>query len=311
MKKNCFFALVMYISGLCAFSQTYTDYLTTGLDAYARSDWASAVFSFQKAIEHSDGSIEEASYWLVMANASAKNYQAGVDGAENFLRRHPSSRYRAELVYQQGRMYCLQSEHEKSINTLYGFLRDYPDNIQAASAYYWIGENLYEAGRLKEARSIFSRVISDFPSSAKVEPSRYKIALIDQGAAHDELLKLLKISHEELLKLSEEYEKSKKMHEQTVDSYQKQIAEIHRDTRTAELAEKLQLEKRKNEELMEKLALLELKNRELESAAEKANEADKADAEAAAKRKAAIDALKEKARILENMYDSLNGGNQK
>ena len=101
------------------------------------------------------------------------------------------------------------------------------------------------------------------------------------------------------------------MHEQTVDSYQKQIAEIHRDTRTAELAEKLQLEKRKNEELMEKLALLELKNRELESAAEKANEADKADAEAAAKRKAAIDALKEKARILENMYDNLNGGNQK
>ena len=100
------------------------------------------------------------------------------------------------------------------------------------------------------------------------------------------------------------------MHEQTVNSYQKQIAEMNRDSSMAELAEKLQLEKRKNEDLEERLALLELKNRELEAAAEKANEADKAESEAAAKRRAAIDALKEKARVLENMYDNLNGGSR-
>ena len=96
-------------------------------------------------------------------------------------------------------------------------------------------------GRLKDARTIFSRVIIDYPSSAKVEPSRYKIALIDQASTQDELLKLLKISHEELLKLSEESEKNKKIYEQTVAAYQKQSSDTGGDMRIAELSEQLKI----------------------------------------------------------------------
>ena len=48
MKKSIFLFLGTIV---CThlFSQTYQDYLSSGLDAYARSDWSSAVFSFQKA----------------------------------------------------------------------------------------------------------------------------------------------------------------------------------------------------------------------------------------------------------------------
>ena len=175
-------------------------------------------------------------------------------------------------------------------------------------------------GRLKDARTIFSRVIIDYPSSAKVEPSRYKIALIDQASTQDELLKLLKISHEELLKLSEESEKNKKIYEQTVAAYQKQSSDTGGDMRIAELSEQLKMERKHNEELHDQLVMLELKNQELLAtlakmdakytsemvADEETPEADYSDPDA---RRAAIEALIKKAKILQNMYNQLLEGN--
>ena len=152
-----------------AFTQNYADYMSSGLDAYARSDWSSALFSFQKAMEVSKNSLDEPLYWLIMANASARNYTVALNDIETFLKRFPNSSKAAEVIYQQGRICCLSAKHDQSINILYGFLRKYPNHRQTASAYYWIGENLYMVGRLKDARTIFSRVIIDYPSSAKVD----------------------------------------------------------------------------------------------------------------------------------------------
>lgn len=299
-----------------AFAQNYNDYMSSGLDAYARSDWSSAVFSFQKAMEASKNSLDEPLYWLIMANASARNYPVAVKDAETFLKRFPNSPKAAEVIYQQGRIYCLSSKHDQSINILYGFLRKYPNHRQTASAYYWIGENLYMVGRLKDARTIFSRVIIDYPASAKVEPSRYKIALIDQASAQDELLKLLKISHEELLKLSEESEKNKKIYEQTIAAYQRQSSDAGGDMRIADLSEQLKMERKRNEELYDKLVMFELKNQELLAAlanldakytAEMAanSEAPAADYSDPKARRAAIEALIKKAKILQSMYNQL------
>ncbi|UTC66368.1 MULTISPECIES: tetratricopeptide repeat protein [unclassified Treponema] len=313
MKK--FSILLFLLFTINAFAQNYNDYISSGLDSYARSDWPSAVFSFQKAMEVSKNSLDEPLYWLIMANTSAGNYSVALSDVEVFFKRFPNSSKTAEIMYQQGRICCLSAKHDQSINILYGFLRKYPNHRQAASAYYWIGENLYMVGRLKDARTIFSRVIIDYPSSAKVEPSRYKIALIDQASTQDELLKLLKISHEELLKLSEEFEKNKKIYEQTIAAYQRQSADAGGDIRIAELSEQLKMERKRNEELYDKFVMLELKNQELSAAL--ANMDSKytpeipADGEPAEdysdpeKRRAALEALLKKAKILQSMYDQL------
>ena len=326
IKKRAF---LFFLAVLCVplSSQTYKDYMSSGLDAYARSDWSSAMFSFQKAVEASGNSSDEALYWIIMTNASSKNYKQALAEISGFLHRFPNSIKTAEVIYQQGRVLCLCAEHEKSINILYGFLRRYPNHRQIPSAYYWIGENLYLSGRLKDARTIFSRVIIDYPASAKVEASRYKIALIDRSSTQDELLKLLKISHEELLKLSEDYEKAKKNYDQTVAAYQKQAGEINRDSRMAELAEKLYLEQKKNEELYDKLVMLELKNQELIAALTKLDPDYEAKLNASAsgeektepsgdysnadKKRAALEALREKAKQLQSMYDQLLEENKK
>ena len=314
MKKNLILFFLLFTVNV--FTQNYTDYMSSGLDAYARSDWSSAVFSFQKAMEVSKNSLDEPLYWLIMANASARNYPVALSDSEIFLKKFPKSSKTAEVIYQQGRIYCLSAKHEQSINILYGFLRKYPNHRQTASAYYWIGENLYMAGRLKDARTIFSRVIIDYPSSAKVEPARYKIALIDQASTQDELLQLLKISHEELLKLSEESEKNKKIYEQTIAAYQRQFSDTGGDIRIAELSEQLKMERKKNEELYDKFVMLELKNQEILAALASVDSkytsemtensgtqsADYSDPNA---KRAAIEALIKKAKILQSMYNQL------
>lgn len=313
MKK--IFILCFMLFTAKAFTQTYTDYISSGLDAYTRSDWSSAIFAFQKAMSASKNTLDEPLYWLIMTNASARNYPAALSDAATFLKRFPNSPKAAEVIYQQGRISCLSAKHEQSINILYGFLRRYPNHRQAASAYYWIGENLYRVGRLKEARTIFSRVIIDYPSSSKVEASRYKIALIDQTSTQDELLKLLKVSHEELLRLSEESEKNKRAYEQTIAAYQRQSVDAGGDIRVAELSEQLKMERKKNEELYDKIVMLDLKNQELLATLAKSDAAytseiiktgdssvDYSDPE---KKRAAIEALIEKAKLLQNIYNKL------
>ncbi len=315
--------LTILILNIPVFSQTYDEYLAYGLDAYSRSDWSSAIFSFQKADTISGTRNSEPLYWLIMANASARNYKAALVYANTFLQRFPNDNKRADIIYQQGRMYCLCAEHEKSIQTLYGFLREFSRHRQVPSAYYWIAENLYMTGRLQDARIIFSRIVLDYPTSAKAPPSKYKIALIDQASTQEELLSLLKISHEELLKLSEEHEKNKKSYEQTITVYQKQLGEVNRDTRIAELAEKLQMERKKNVELYDKMVMLELKNQELlatlaridPSYASKLNNnatsSEQKKLSDKEKRQVLLKELRAKAKLLQSIYDQLEETNEK
>lgn len=312
--KKVFFTVFVLVSAFSVYAQNF---LVSGLDAYARSDWSSAIMAFQKAIAASQSNeAEEAHYWLIMAQASAHNYKAALDEAESFLKKYRTSARVPEVVYQKGRIYCLSSEYEKSINGLYRFIQNYPNHRQIPSAYYWIGENLYLAGRLPDARNVFSRVLTDYPYSAKVESAKYKIALIDQAATQEELLKLLKTSHEETLKLAEEYERRQKTYEQTIAAYQKQLSEMNRDSRLSQLAMQLEEERKKNAELYDKLALLEMKNQELlallggsegQSGDYKieGNDYDTPD-----KRRASLEALRKKARQLEAMYDKLLEGNK-
>ena len=61
------------------------------------------------------------------------------------------------------------------------------------------------------------------------------MALIERKNIETELLKLLKWSHEESLKTVEEYQRRERSYEQAIVAYQKRIAEMLKDTRTADL----------------------------------------------------------------------------
>ena len=69
-------------------------------------------------------------------------------------------------------------------------------------------------------------VIEDYPSSPKREAAAYRLEIIEQRKREEELLQLLKVTHEESLKAAEDYEKKVQRYEQAIISYQKRIMEL-------------------------------------------------------------------------------------
>jgi hypothetical protein len=69
-------------------------------------------------------------------------------------------------------------------------------------------------------------ITADYPGSAKYEAASYRLGLINQKKIEEELLALLKWSHEESLKVIEEYQQRERSYDQALVAYQKQIAEL-------------------------------------------------------------------------------------
>ncbi len=335
MKKTCVLFLFVLFSAF-AYSSSY---LALALDSYARSDWKNAIEHLQQAINNAknEEDIETALYYLVMSLASSGNYKNAVNSANMFLSRYPESIRHPDIVYQRGRLYCLLSLYEKSLKEFHYFVQKYPTHRAVPSAYYWIGENLYLSGKLKEGRDVFSRVLLNYPTSPKAELAKQRISLIDQVANQRELLTLLKLNQEETTNLVTEYEKKQQDFEKSLNNYKEMPRSNSNDSQLVELELTLQEEKAKNAELYEKLLVLEAKNKELldalamldsleepqkeeevaveeeiqgEDIAESAEDDADAErarlaAEAAEKRRLVLEILKRKARQLEGMYDEI------
>lgn len=165
--------------------------LLTGLDAYSRGEWSTAIESFEKALATQPDDRIESLYWLVMAEASAQNYRFALHYADAFLEIALADERAAEVSYQKGRVLHLDGRYQESSDTLYRFIKTYPDHPKVPSAHYWIGENYYAAGSYADARAVFAEILVNYPHSGKVNEARYKIVLIDQQAVRKELAQII------------------------------------------------------------------------------------------------------------------------
>jgi TolA-binding protein len=297
--KKMLCVLAVLVSGLCLYAE---DPFASGLSAYTRSDWSSAMLSFRKAASQSGGA--EPWYWLIMSELSAEDYASALKDIDRFAASFPEEPRLADTIYQKGRIQHLLGQYDASINTLYTFIVGYPEHAMVASAYYWIGESLYSVGRFEEARAMFDIVLDKYPQAVKREAAVYRMALIDQGSKQDELLKLLKISHEESLRIIEDYQRREKTYEQAIAAYQKRIAEMLTDTRIGDLEKQLAEEKNRNAALEARFRGLDSKGDIVSAAQPTATGTD--DSTDASKKKA-IEELKEKAQVLQNTYDTAGG----
>ncbi|ULQ59896.1 tetratricopeptide repeat protein [Brucepastera parasyntrophica] len=317
MKKQvCFLLILSAVLTLSA-----QDPLMTGLDAYARSDWSTAILSFRKAASE-PGAGAEPWYWLIMAELSAEEYSRALADIERFNISFPADARIPDTRYQKGRVQFLLRQYDDSIKTLYQFISTWPSHPMISSAYYWIGESLYAVGRFDEARNIFLVVTDSYPQAVKREASLYRISLIDQKDKEEELLKLLKMSHEESLRVIEDYQRREKTYEQAITAYQKRISDMIKDTRLGELEKQLADEKGRTALLQDKISTLEIQNAELVSSLARTGTHVPATATTPDvsqninspdpdKRRLALEALRNKAQALQHVYDELlTGGNQ-
>lgn len=254
--KKYMTSLALIFSGLLLFGQSFnSDYLSRGKDAYARGDWSGAVVSLKKAVSSSESTSTEAWYWLVMAEISSGDYSSAINDADIFLSSWSNDIRYGDVMYQKGRAAYLAGSYDTAIIVLGNFSNKFPKNEYVSHSLYWIGESLYAVGRFSESKAIFEKLISEYPLSVKKEAATYKIELIKQKNREEELLEILKWSHEESLKVIEEYQRREKNYEQTIAAYRKKNGE------TVSFSEI----QKQNEELNAKLASLESINSELQA----------------------------------------------
>ncbi|MDR2135479.1 MAG: tetratricopeptide repeat protein [Treponema sp.] len=221
--------------------------LRRGLEFYQQSRWREAIAEFRRSKEEAeDPELKaEALYWIALSEISAKDYAGAVQDIDALERVAPESKRLREVPYHKGRALYYLGRYEEALL----LLKLYADGIgegsllpaaseaaaRKSAAFYWMGECLYAMGQLDYAREVFSIVTQDYPRSAKFEASSYRLALIHQKKIEEELLNLLKWSHEESLKAIEEYQRRERSYDQALIAYQKRIAELLKDSRLEDL----------------------------------------------------------------------------
>ncbi|MFP4490644.1 MAG: tetratricopeptide repeat protein [Spirochaetaceae bacterium] len=227
--------------------------LEEGKRDFARNDYQSALEAFRNIILDSD--MEEshgtAYYWVARSYIAMKMPDKAEENLEFFLSQYEGHSLYSDALYQKGRLLYMQEEYQKSIRWFYRFIEGYPEHRFTGNAYYWVGESLYSLGHYEKAESIFTVLVEDYPRSFKAEAGHYRLSLIDLKRREEELLKLLKLSHEEYLKSLEAFNQKEKSYEQAISEYQRKLAAAAGSSGN-ELAETLNRE-------------LEEKNRRLES----------------------------------------------
>jgi tetratricopeptide (TPR) repeat protein len=164
-------------------------------------------------------------FWISKSYMALAQYENASKNLEFFLAEFPQNNYYIEGLYQRGRVDFLQGEYETAVQILEDFAKTYPDSTFVANSYFWIGESLYALGNFDEALQVFEIVESDYPTSFKIEAARYRISLIQLKEREQELLKLLKWSHEEYLRALEEFDRKERGYEQALNAYQRTIRE--------------------------------------------------------------------------------------
>jgi TolA-binding protein len=219
--------------------------LQSGLALYQEGRWREAAGELRRAeAEAVDPELKgEAYYWISLAELSSGDYRGAIRDMDALETTAPESKRLREIPYHKGRALYHLGRYDEALMLLElyagGIGGASPPGSSAAArksaALYWIGECLYAMGQLDYARDIFMTVSTDYPGSAKYEASSYRLGLINQKKIEEELLALLKWSHEESLRAIEEYQRRERSYDQALIAYQKRIAELLKDTHIPDL----------------------------------------------------------------------------
>jgi TolA-binding protein len=221
--------LVLLPTVLFAQASSGNDQLREGLQLFKEERYRDAIRIFRGIIvnaerQQTQESAADAYYWVSRAYLALNNYEEAARNLEYFLASFPSHPYYPDALYQKGRLLYLQGDPQSAIQVLESFVRDYPDSEYAGNAYFWVGECLFSLGHLDEAARVFNKVDREYPTSAKIEAARYRLSMIEFKKREDELLKLLKWSHEEALKSVGEFRRREKAYEQAIEVYRRRLS---------------------------------------------------------------------------------------
>jgi tetratricopeptide (TPR) repeat protein len=197
------------------------------------SRFQEAAIEFRRAQEIAVNANDKAAalYWVILSQLAYSDFGSAIRDMDELSKRAPDSPYTRDMLYHRGRVYYNQGYFEEALFFLNRYNQSTTDvNRQSAdrraASFFWMGECLYSMGQLEEAEKFYAWVIARYTESPKVEAASYRIDLIKQKKIESELLALLQWSHEEALRTSEDYQKTIRTYEYTLNMYQRRIAEL-------------------------------------------------------------------------------------
>ena len=228
--------LLLLAQGLWAQESGKSQFLAKfqeGSRSYGEMRMYEAAAQFRNAQEISVNANDwaQATYWVILSELALGDYGSAIRDMDELDRIAPKSSFARDMVYHRARAYYNQGFFE---DALLCFKR-YNDSVvtsdneasdRKAAAFFWMGECLYSMGQFGEAEKFYSWVVAKYPNSPKVEISGYRIDLIKQKKIEAELLSLLRWSHEESLRNSEDNQRRIRTYENTLNAYQRRIAEL-------------------------------------------------------------------------------------
>jgi TolA-binding protein len=268
-------------------ASTAAENLRTGIRLLADGQYSAALAAFDSLmLDSGAGELRaEGAYWAVMTHLAAGNPSLAEKTIETFLISFPGHPKTADLLYQQGRSAFLQNDYERSLRYFQAYISGYPRGEYLPAAVFWSGESLFFLGRLSEAEKLYKAIGERYPDSVKAEAAHYRLSLIQFKYREDELLTLLKWSHEESLRTIEEFQRREKAYEQALAVYQRRFGEVRRDIAETQLSLEDQLiaMKTATDELQRRIQDKDARIAELEKRLELVDKEKAAQAEALAK----------------------------
>ncbi len=242
----CFFSTALCLNGHAqstsgsGISSAKTPVLTSlrsGIALFSEGKYNEALSVFDSIfLDAGSGDLRpEGAYWSAMTNIAKGDQAAAEKVMETFLMLFPHHARLPEILYQQGRVAYLQQKYDKSLQVFQVYINAYPAGEFYPASVFWSAESLYALGRLQEAEKLFRTIEERFADSPKAEASRYRLSLIRFKYREEELLTLLKWSHEESLKVLEEFQRREKAYEQALSVYQKRYGDVQRGVSSAQV----------------------------------------------------------------------------
>lgn len=253
-KKVLLCAMMLGVVAFCFCQESPRGLLDRGIQLFESEQYRESLDAFGALLADPQAKEErpDALYWSTLAYIASGEGQAAERSIAAFLTAYPGNSHVSDLLYQRGRLLYARGEYESALASFASFMAAAPSHELYPSALYWSGECLYSLGHLEEAERAFAAVVDKFPKSVKVEAASYRRALIGLEFREEELLKLLTWSHEESLRIVEDFRRRERAYEQALAVYQKQIADAKRGVvgdpeqeladlraRVAELSQKL------------------------------------------------------------------------
>lgn len=199
-----------------------------GLNLFKEGSYNEALYVFREiTLENTYSDYHGSSYfWIAKCYLALGNLDLAEENFDFFLGDFTGHPFHEEGFYQKGRILFLKRKYQEGIAVFYDFLERWPESNFAANAYFWIAESLFLLGHYREAEPLFHLVVSDYPTSFKVESARYRLSLIDIFDREKVLLDLLKVSHEEYINSLDDFQRRERTYEQALSVYQRQILNL-------------------------------------------------------------------------------------